>query len=100
MGGDSLADFVKWRQPSRICELATVVFVNRPPAAPPNFAALASVLTQEQVQQLRQHQVQMPQIDISSSEIRRRVAAGQSIRFQTPRAVEAYIAANGLYEPT
>jgi nicotinate-nucleotide adenylyltransferase len=46
----------------------------------------------------RQHQVEMPQIGLSSTEIRRRVAAGQSIRYQTPRAVEMYIATQGLYK--
>jgi nicotinate-nucleotide adenylyltransferase len=39
----------------------------------------------------------MPPIGIRSSELRRRVAAGLSIRFRTPRAVEQYIEAHGLY---
>ena len=39
----------------------------------------------------------MPQFELSSSEIRRRTAAGLSIRYQTPRAVEKYIETAGLY---
>ena len=45
----------------------------------------------------RQNRVEMPIIDLSATDIRRRVAAGQSIRFRTPRAVEKYIEAHGLY---
>ena len=39
----------------------------------------------------------MPQIDLSSSEIRSRAAAGKSIRYQVPRAVEKYIETHKLY---
>jgi nicotinic acid mononucleotide adenylyltransferase len=39
----------------------------------------------------------MPEIGVSGSEIRRRVAAGLSIRYYTPRAIEEFIALRGLY---
>jgi len=38
-----------------------------------------------------------PSLDLSSSEIRARVAAGRPIRYLVPRAVEELIAARGLY---
>ncbi|MGW8257067.1 MAG: nicotinate-nicotinamide nucleotide adenylyltransferase, partial [Thermoguttaceae bacterium] len=40
------------------------------------------------------------QLAISSTDIRQRVAAGKSIRYQTPRAVEKYIEAQGIYRST
>jgi nicotinate-nucleotide adenylyltransferase len=44
------------------------------------------------------HRVVMnPLIAISSSDLRRRIAEGRSIRHLTPDAVAAYIAAHGLY---
>ena len=39
----------------------------------------------------------MPEIGLSGTDIRRRVAAGLSIRYRTPRAVEKYIETHGLY---
>ena len=46
---------------------------------------------------MREHQVEMPQIALNSTDIRRRVAAGQSIRYRTSRAVEKYIETHRLY---
>jgi nicotinate-nucleotide adenylyltransferase len=41
----------------------------------------------------------MPRLDISSSLIRRRAAAGRSIRYLVPDAVAGYIEREGLYRP-
>jgi nicotinate-nucleotide adenylyltransferase len=99
LGGDSLHDLPTWREPQRICELALPMTVGRPGAAEPDWNAIAGFLTPERLQQLKSQHVEMPQIGISSRDLRRRVAEGRSIRFQVPRAVEQYIAAAGLYRP-
>jgi nicotinate-nucleotide adenylyltransferase len=98
LGGDSLADLPRWREPARICELALPVVVARPGSPPPDYECLTGLVTPERLGEIRAHQVDMPQIGISSREIRRRVAAGQSIRYQTPRAVEKYIETARLYK--
>jgi nicotinic acid mononucleotide adenylyltransferase len=41
----------------------------------------------------------MPLVDFSSTEIRRRAAARESIRYRTPAAVVKYIETHGLYLP-
>jgi nicotinate-nucleotide adenylyltransferase len=41
--------------------------------------------------------VEMPAIDISSTEIRRRVAGGEPIEHLVPSDVAEYIAENGIY---
>jgi nicotinate-nucleotide adenylyltransferase len=51
----------------------------------------------EQIERFRRHQVEMPEIGLSSTEIRKRVAAGRSVRYRTPRAVEKYIQTRALY---
>lgn len=95
IGADSLIDLPTWRSPQRIGELATIVAVNRGDRPLPDQAALVATLGESLAERIRF--VTMPGIDLSATDIRRRVRAGESIRFMTPRAVEAYIRERGLY---
>jgi nicotinate-nucleotide adenylyltransferase len=97
MGADSLVDLASWREPERICELATPVVVERPDLSPAETAPLAAVVEASVIERIDAHRVEMPAVSYASSEIRRRVAAGDSIRFRTPRSVEKYIETHGLY---
>ena len=97
MGADMLRDLPNWRDTARVCELAVPVVVRRPGWAEPDFKCLAEIASPERIETIRRHQVEMPQIDLSSSDIRRRVAAGLSIRYRTTRAVEKYIETHRLY---
>jgi len=95
IGADSLVELPLWRKPQRIAELATIVAVNRGDRSLPDFQQLtpaipASVISRIQV-------VSMPGIDLSATEIRRRVGEGKSIRYMTPRSVDVYIAQHQLY---
>jgi nicotinate-nucleotide adenylyltransferase len=93
IGADSLAELPTWREPIRIAQLATIVVVNRPgieevdSASLPGFGPGSHPLLP----------VTIPPIGISSSDLRQRLAAGRSVRYQVPRGVEAYIEAQGLY---
>ena len=97
MGADSLEDLPSWRNPQRICELAVPVVVSRPGSPPINFDAVAEFASAEQLEAMRKHAVEMSLIGLSSTDIRQRVAAGQSIRYRTPPAVVQYILTHGLY---
>ena len=99
MGADALADFATWREPTRICQLAIPLIVHRPHSPPPDLDGLAAFVDAERREQIRKAQVEMPLIELSSSDIRQRVREGRSIRFRTPRAVEQFIVAQGLYRP-
>ena len=97
LGADSLYDLANWREPQRICELALPVSVGRAGSPPPNYECLTAVASAERIAAMRECFVEMPLVEFSSTEIRRRIAAGQSIRYRTPRAVEKYIETHGLY---
>jgi nicotinate-nucleotide adenylyltransferase len=99
IGADSLHDLPTWREPKRILELATIVAVNRGDRL--NVAEAASFCTDAgSVGHEATSRIQfatMPGCDLSATDIRDRVAAGKSIRYMTPRAVEVYIQQHGLY---
>jgi nicotinate-nucleotide adenylyltransferase len=97
MGADAVADLPQWREPAAICALALPLVVQRPEAPALDLTRLEPLLTPEQRAQVQAHQVSMPAVQLSSSEIRRRLAAGESIRYLVPRGVEMYIATHGLY---
>ena len=94
MGADSLRDIPGWKDPQQILQLATVVAVNRPgvPLPDPSEVREWAGDLADKIQV-----IQTQGTDLSSSTLRGRVAANQSIRFMTPRAVEVYIEQHGLY---
>ena len=93
IGADEARDLTKWRDPRGIQKLATIVVANRPGyAVSETIAGLPKELA-EKIEPL-----EMPGVDISSTDLRERVRSGQSIRYLTPRAVEDYILEKGLYK--
>jgi len=98
MGADSLFDLPNWREPTEICELATIVVVNRPGAKAVDYSVLESVTSTDRIEHFSSHLVTMPQLDISSTELRERIKNEQSIRYQTSRSVEQYIRTADLYQ--
>lgn len=97
LGADMLADLPNWREADQICGLASLIVVGRPGIVEPSFDGLSALATPEEIDSIRRRRVEMPQVDLSSTEIRRRVGEGLSIRYQTPRAVEKYIETHRLY---
>lgn len=97
IGSDSLASMPRWHQPAELLSLVTLAVVQRGGEDPLDFSVLEGIVAAERVEQFRQAVIVMPEIEISSSEIRGRVGQGRSIRHRVPRAVEAYIEANRLY---
>lgn len=101
LGPDALASFATWREPARIAALAELVPVERETlddiAALAAAGGLAGVLGSEATSALVARRVSMPAIGIRATGIRAAVAAGRSIRYQTPRGVERFIQTQGLY---
>lgn len=94
LGWDNLNQLPRWHQPQRLVELCRLVPVRRVGFTSPDLDAL-----EEAVPGLAKSLVMLdtPQIEISASEIRARVARGLSIHKLVPEAVEQYIMEHGLY---
>lgn len=101
LGPDSLAQLPTWREPRAILDGWEVVAVEREGlddvAAIVRRPAFGDLLPPDRAGRLVDGRVRMPAIGVRASDLRAAVEAGRSIRFRTPRAVEAYIAAHGLY---
>ena len=90
-GADAVRELLTWRQPEELATLCRLIAVTRPGydlgSLEPELGALARSVSA----------LEAPGVNISSTEIRQRVARGESIRYLTPEAVEAYIAKHDLY---
>jgi nicotinate-nucleotide adenylyltransferase len=94
LGADAAADLYRWRAAERIVALARIVAVSRPGVVL-DIATLDRRLPGVSQRMLL---LEGPNLEISSSTLRRRISDGLPIRYQTPDAVVEYIAAHGLYQ--
>jgi nicotinate-nucleotide adenylyltransferase len=94
VGGDMAHSFPEWREPESILELAELGVAERDGIRRADIVERLSGLrgAQERVRFF-----DMPRLDISSSLLRRRVAAGRPVRYLVPDAVAGYIESAGLY---
>jgi len=93
LGADVAAGLDGWREPGRVLELARLGIASRPGAALEDAQAALERLGGAD----RATIVEMPEIGVSSTGIRRRVAAGRPIRHLVPDGVLDFIEARGLY---
>ena len=96
LGWDALADLPNWHEPERIIELARLALAQRggesaDGALPPEAVAALPGLT------ARVDRVPIPRLEVSASELRRRLREGEETAPLLPAAVRRRIAGRGLY---
>jgi len=94
IGSDALLDFPRWRQPARLIEICRLAAFARPNVAMPCLDDLERAVPGIS---RRIDCVEIPQVNVSATEIRRLITQGASIGHLVPRAVESYILEHGLY---
>ena len=94
MGADSLAELVTWHKPAQLIRLCRIVALTRP----------GYQVDMEELDRLlpgaiaRVQLLEMPLLQISSTDLQRRVRMGLPIKYLVPPAVEAYIYQHELYQ--
>jgi nicotinate-nucleotide adenylyltransferase len=94
IGWDNLAKMPQWKEPLRLIQMCFLVAVPRPGYDQPNMKILEKAIPGISKKVILMNK---PRLDISATEIRKRVAEGTSIAGMVPPAVERYIAEHGLY---
>ena len=97
IGADSLPELTGWYEVKQLVAECTIVTAARPGFETSDLSTLGSVLEKEQIGRIRHHILKIPQIEISSTEIRSRIRREQSIRYLVPVPVAEYIHKHRLY---
>jgi nicotinate-nucleotide adenylyltransferase len=97
LGSDSLEDLLSWHDPSGILEQLTHLVAVRRPGYIESKAYYDWLDSRLPGIKQRLLVVDTPQFDISATDLRKRVAKGRPIKYQTPESVESYIVQYGLY---
>ncbi len=92
IGSDMVGDLPNWRKIDELAERITFIGLERPDQ-PCDEASLPTFLRR------RLLRAAMPPLGISSTDIRRRLKDGRSIRYLVPEAVHDYIQGNDVYGP-
>jgi nicotinate-nucleotide adenylyltransferase len=97
IGADSLAELTNWYRVRALVDSCRIVTAARPGWDHIDFGVLRTRLSEDQIASLQAGMVDTPRIDISATDVRRRVRQGKSIRYLVPEPVREYIESRGLY---
>jgi nicotinate-nucleotide adenylyltransferase len=92
MGADQALAFARWHEPERVLRAATIAIAERAGVSLEDAEAAIRAVGEARVERFS-----MPRIDVSSTEVRRRVAEGRPYEFLVPTPVAGRIEQAGLY---
>lgn len=112
VGEDAFSEMGDWRAPERLFELADYAVMTRPPGQVRDLSACIPEVVRDAFDfsdagraathreaGTRIHLVPITALDISSSEIRRSLREGRSIRYLVPESIREEIESSGVYAP-
>ena len=94
LGMDSLKGLPRWERSESLLKLCTLVAVPRPGHHKREMGFLDDIQPGASTEVVL---LESPEVDISGTEIRRRVSEGLPVRYMVPEGVERYIYSHGLY---
>ena len=97
VGADTVCSMSTWREPARIFAACTVLAAMREDQVDPE-SFQQGIKDLENRFHARIRTISIPNIGISSTQIRERAGNGKSIHYLVPNALESYIIENGIYK--
>ena len=97
IGADQVPDFDRWREPQRILELATPAVLLRPPGDARAFRERLAGFPPHLADRWVRWTVPVPPMDVTATEIRRRLSAREDVSDLLDPVVADYIREHGLY---
>lgn len=98
MGADSIYELSRWYGIVELIDACILCVMFRAGCEPPDFAQFKDIWGAARVEKLQRNVIRTPLIDISSTEIRNRLAAGRDVTDMLAPSVADYIRKHGLYQ--
>ncbi|MFH1370960.1 MAG: nicotinate (nicotinamide) nucleotide adenylyltransferase [Planctomycetota bacterium] len=96
-GADNVEDLANWYGMPELIDECNLSVMYRAGFKPPDFSRFEPVWGRQRVEKLQQNLIKTPLIDVSSTEIRKRLAAGRDVSGMVCPKVLQYIREHGLY---
>jgi len=93
VGADQFTDFLTWKEPNAVLELTRLGVATRPGYPSERLEQVLAELERPE----RVEFFEIPPVDVSSRDLRRRLSAGEPIEGMVPTAVAREIEVAGLY---
>lgn len=97
LGADSIGDLVHWHGICELIDECNLTTMQRAGCEPPDFGRFEPIWGPERVAKLKRNVVETPLIDVSSTQVRRRVAAGEDVGGMLHPDVIEYVRRRALY---
>ena len=99
IGADALLEILTWKEPAELLAQSKFIAATRPGYSLENiYQALPELDSRGRLPEKNVLEMRIPALDISSTDIRERVAGGRSFRYLVPESVWSYIIDKGLYK--
>jgi nicotinate-nucleotide adenylyltransferase len=98
IGSDAFAAIGQWHRPDELLAMVTPIVLRRGGDPPIDWSVLENLVSASRIKEIEAAAVSIPMIEVSSGDIRQRVAQGRSIRFLVTPSVAALINTKKLYQ--
>jgi len=98
VGADSIDELPNWHRIDELIDECNLCVMYRAGCKQPDFAGFESLWGSLQIEKLRQNVIPTPLVDISSTEVRKRLKTGQDVTQMLHPEVLRYIKEHHLYQ--